>query len=814
MKNTTEEANNCIELLGQSYDEYNEYNEHYTQYLSHVIVDMDKFNLSFNEICEILSTLEELSSLTINSAHEFPLNLLIDDSILQLTGLSELNVSLNCPNSTIILNNFDDENLKLDKLNLEADIILLETEKFNCQEIFISSNQQTKFNSKVSFNNLLTFEIYGKVESLPADLFLSETLQKVTLNKLTTCKLPIKASLLNLEEFYISDSAVNELPNKIFKSRGIRRLKIDNIPIQNLEHCFEEGVKYNLDYLVICNTNITILPKPILENNKNLRYLDLENNKLISFPSILVNNQSFSELNASNNSFTVLEEPFIENDVLENLNIRGNSFVKLDGSFSQLRKISFLDIRSSDLKDLTGIHQLKSLKSLNINFDEIEIGFNDLFKLRKLKWLKTYPIGSVVSSPLNDAQKLRLIHLLLNNSPIDTYTKYELLLMLCISNGRLNQEANQELHNRRVENTSIDPQSKFFLLGKFSENKTIIKEKINTLPFQVKTKFDEEVTHLVVGKTPKEVIKIPEQLINRCIMIDERQLTELKETASPSFLMEEDKDMIENLNNFLDSDDPNNLDLAIELMNTGGIPQVLFEKVFYIMHSKLAYKKLLPLLEKYTPDDYRKALSFKLRSNKIFTARKGCKEIINKFEFVLTEHQIATMLTYHYKKYNFGLDSILSIAPLCSDLRKEMYSSIGLFETDVIRWHDIRKLEHKNLPFPKDLPYFHKVRSFIFKPNNPKKFYLNNNDLELFLNLEELVLSKLSMFEFRLNDKSVKALSNLNKLDLSKNNLTNENFCYDVKHLKSLKVLDLRGNKITIIPEDVREALQGCEILL
>ncbi|KAK3314766.1 hypothetical protein B0H66DRAFT_321592 [Apodospora peruviana] len=154
-------------------------------------------------------------------------------------------------------------------------------------------------------------------------------------------------SLHALDEFCTHleslDASNNDIRNLSGIPSSVRQLKMTNNQLSSLT---DWGHLMNLQYIDISNNGLASLAA--FKNLVHLRSLRVDNNQLTSLDGIKFH------------------------DGLQTLRVRGNLIQDLDFDGSRLHRLTELDLRNNRIEHVSGLEQLPSLSSLNLEGNQLE----------------------------------------------------------------------------------------------------------------------------------------------------------------------------------------------------------------------------------------------------------------------------------------------------------------------------------------------------------------------------------------------------------------------------------------------------------
>ncbi|ORX83716.1 L domain-like protein [Anaeromyces robustus] len=147
--------------------------------------------------------------------------------------------------------------------------------------------------------------------------------------------------------------------------------EIDKLQVNN--QVFSSGIPNiifkitSITSLYLLNDTISILPDNI-GNLKNLKRLDIRNNKLKTIPSSIKNLSKLEYLNLSNNPITKLPEEIGDLTELRLIYLNNCKLEQLFSSITKLSNLQELEIKNNKLKSIPKeLGNLKNLKRLDLN---------------------------------------------------------------------------------------------------------------------------------------------------------------------------------------------------------------------------------------------------------------------------------------------------------------------------------------------------------------------------------------------------------------------------------------------------------------
>jgi TonB family protein len=148
--------------------------------------------------------------------------------------------------------------------------------------------------------------------------------------------------------------------------------------------------------------NLIAIPNNIGEF-KNLKELDLENNKIVSIPEEFGELTKLTSFFISRNLIKELPLSFSNLQSLKVLGLAKNDFIEFPPLLTKLRKLEALDLSNNKIKELpVEIIYLNNLKQLHLQNNELKSVPEELFKLKKLKRLH------LEGNQLNEETKKRI----------------------------------------------------------------------------------------------------------------------------------------------------------------------------------------------------------------------------------------------------------------------------------------------------------------------------------------------------------------------------------------------------------------------
>jgi Leucine-rich repeat (LRR) protein len=344
-------------------------------------LNLQSINLSLNLIktieFESFRFLKHLNSLKISKTN---ISLFNVDLLVNCQNITELDVSFNRLN----LNGFDRigkniEYLKLGKVSLFPRNISLSA-------MLLSSKIKTL---DMSDNFIDDFSVFNILVNLT-----SFELRNVNLKSMR------QIGFASFQQLKYLDLSFNNLTELLFISDDF---------LKNVEHL-------NLSFNYISTIEPNFFYSKQLNQKKNLKYLNLEHNRIFFFESELINYESLDTLILSNNvlnqtlrfncigdanyvaknrqfffndnNVTIVEAFSLSVNSLELLNFDSNQIESLkENTFSDLRSLKTLSISKNLLKNITknNFFHLYSLQYLNLSFNQIStIEFDSFVNLNKL----------------------------------------------------------------------------------------------------------------------------------------------------------------------------------------------------------------------------------------------------------------------------------------------------------------------------------------------------------------------------------------------------------------------------------------------
>ncbi|MFT5779401.1 MAG: hypothetical protein ACI837_002359 [Crocinitomicaceae bacterium] len=165
-------------------------------------------------------------------------------------------------------------------------------------------------------------------------------------------------------------------PDKVYM------LDIAYPPISELPESI--GLLKNLVWLELNDNNLVSLPDAICEL-KDLKVLNLSDNKLRSLPVNFGNLTNLTTLILEDNMLKALPESMKRLSKLEKLNIRGNKFAELPDLIGAFKSLTFIDLARNELTTFPGsIGKLKQLNFLNACSNNLEILPREMGELKSL----------------------------------------------------------------------------------------------------------------------------------------------------------------------------------------------------------------------------------------------------------------------------------------------------------------------------------------------------------------------------------------------------------------------------------------------
>ena len=406
-----------------------------------------------------------------------------------------------------------------------------------------------------------------------------------------------------------------------------------------------------------------------------------------------------------------------------------------------------------------------------------------------------------------------------------------------------------------VEQRPLSADSVLFVNGKIPFTATELKAKADELGFTISKKLTDSVTHVVLGANPKKTAA----LMANYLFIDDTALKQWFEQAAPQFLQTKGSEaMIDGVLAMLKSPDVASHQVAVQMLQQGGVTEDLFIPLFLILKTtsdKNLRKEIKKLLAGYGDEHFQVAVQDRiffednlrgLNWEKIPTGEGPMYQKLKGLPKRWGRELTITFAKAYFERFDEGLLWVLSQKEECAQHQAIIDE---LIEGERLNWHKgcgfarvLQGADEKRLINCHRYPdiymqSFHSLDSVKTRlptqlPTRQKITELDMHNCFLAalpVNIEQYVDVTTLNLHFNHISKLPAKLSKLNKLevlDLSYNHF--EEFPAVLFKLKTLKQLDLRRASAPIYrggysqrhgyepiraPQAFRDAFPHCEIL-
>jgi Leucine-rich repeat (LRR) protein len=556
---------------------------------------------------------------------------------------------------------------------------------------------------------------------------------------------------------------------------------------QNLSSLPVEIGKFtNLKVLDLENNNLYELPEEI-GLLKNLTTLDLSNNHLAMLPFSMRNLTSLMKFSFSRNNIEILPDIFEKMTNLRGIYAKRNKLNALPESLKH-SIIQVIDVRQNGFVHAPPIiFQIPSLKNIRgilsdaqTSPSEIILSFNKAFEKTGLDTGRYREAFGILTDTI-DSENVELRSLL------------EILQVNFLS---LRVRVSQEILTRSC-NASLEKGCLVSVLGTTNMPKQEIKEKLKENGIGYDTKITDKTTHLIVGASPKNVGE-PKSGKSYTIW-SEKELNDFFNTIEKPFLLEitdEADSQIEQLSRLLTSADSANIELGVQIIKGGGMPENLLEELFYAYKVcndkkvKIELKKVIQINASASVLDALNKRDMLFNADSIInvsrwqssTMEKDIFKAIKKYSSFSNEISWGKIASFIYDNYGYGGRYIFAQEKEGSLLRKHILDK-----------SIVNNILNFNTIFIKGIPDYN--TSFIYPYITPYPFPKEILDYTTLQNLDISGCQILSLPE------EFDKLSSLKNLNLSHNFLSKLPLSFE--KLQQLEVLDLSGNEFTTFPKEI-----------
>lgn len=503
----------------------------------------------------------------------------------------------------------------------------------------------------------LIFDIERPDLNFPSSIFKMKKLKKLYLSIKNEHSVPKDAflGLDSLEKLYLTYGSISqELQENIFSLKKLRKLTLNGAYTYNktelrdcirFENHFSEKITNlkKLEKLVIKSGKISKIPE-FLKKLTSLQELDLSNNDIKDFPFLLSELPNLTKIDFSENKSLLLDNVLEGGEHLTEIKVTSCNLKNVPQNVQNCQKLEILNISNNKLAFLPS----EILKIPNLTMLKI-----DKNTLSNTTELKTGTINALIVSfkQRNLSENLQLLEFALiqnHTEVLKNAIKEDLLACLYASNAsvRLNTLIALENHIKIPFSLNLDPKTTLIsVLGKISGmNMTAITKFFKEKGYKIINKIDPKTTHICISEQSKiSLTDINKAVFEQNIVLSlPKHLKEFQQLLEKPYLLDTKTDavadMTQNVGDLLKSNDASNQQLALQIMETGGVPDDLMYVLALMMIDSEHYfgavfdgksRKIRKLLQKYAPT-----------SLQALVAKYYKKTSENIFKFVLEEENI------------------------------------------------------------------------------------------------------------------------------------------------------------------------------
>ena len=527
------------------------------------------------------------------------------------------------------------ESLLLD----DCQIAELPVQLFNCiklKQLSLCNNQLTEIPD--GWQQLSSLERLrlddNQLISLPSAIWALPNLKSISAekNKLKSIPTPTKLPATVIKKINLSHNKINKIPKAFFHFHQLEELRLSNNKISKLP--LQAGNWKKLSVLNLSHNRIKELPSSLGELFM-LRHCYLNYNKLSALPESIGQLSWLSQLELDNNTFTHFPRALVHCPRLTVLTLRNNQLQQVSVQLPALRTLALsnnaleeipnipyalerLDLRQNQLAHISGairqgvqlkelllaknqltalpenLRQLRQLEYLDLSANDIEGLPQILFSLASLKKLKGVGDASSRKKLLRFLRickqrtvpdKLRILAFDIlegEGHQMAAFSEQLLLETLLLGISELALPIRKHLLEERYNGASeieIPPGSRVCCLGATGYGKRWQAQYASKLKLEFVEPSHPQIDFLVLGRLLRAMNeKVPETFGQ---MISRPQFTGWVNTKMGRvFARQADSRKMENLSRLLFHKEKGSQQLALQILEGGGVPQALLTELF------------------------------------------------------------------------------------------------------------------------------------------------------------------------------------------------------------------------------------------
>jgi len=474
-------------------------------------------------------------------------------------------------------------------------------------------------------------------------------------------------------------------------------------------------------------------------------------------------------VNLADNALRTVPAVLAALPALEVLDLRKNPLAELPATLADLPALTELNVSSNKLKDLP--EALFATPRLSVVAGIPKFGRAPARTTLEQFLSKTHGVDPTLRRTLFDVFR---------GEPADNVPLSILLQSLRGNFPELYEVAHKLILARGVKK-KLGKGARVVVLGSVTFKKNDLKAALDALGAEYATKVDATTTHLVLGKSPKDLDDLDARPF---AFVSEAEAQKLAAGAHEGFLAADEDDNAahgDNLTNLFLSADPASVEMALDLVKTGGIPTTALTGLFVIarLGSDAKQRALArKLLKQYAPPAVNKVLADRGKlAYEGDKAERKTAENLAAYARACKEIDWVAVARYIRRTTGFGLSFVMTT---------NVPTAVKL---EVLREH-IRSgaLNYAGLYTPRYRPDY----------DNPHSYYSPTPFPTFLFELTELTALDLSWCCFNTLPAAVARLDKLETLDLTGNMLTT--LPDDLVQLRSLRTLRLAANAFTEFP--------------